>query len=206
MDAYLASIFTFAFSFTPFGFAACNGATLSIQQNTALFALLGTNFGGNGSTNFMLPDLRGRTPVNFGQGTGLTNRNFATPFGQENLTLTQAQLPAHSHTIQETQAGQTVTATAAATVNASDLQANANKPTSNYWAKDWNGSAVTPGYQNSRNVTMASDAVQVTITPTFRASNLAIGAAGSGTAVSLAPPSLALNFCICTSGLFPSRT
>jgi len=204
----MGSIMMCAFNFTPMSFAACNGATIPIVQNQALFALLGTQFGGNGTTNFMLPDLQGRAPVHFGVASGgSTNRQMAEKFGQENTTLTQTQLPAHAHTIQEAQAGQTVTATAAATVNASDGFGTALKPTSNYWAKVAQTSTTAiPGYLNSHNVTMASDAVQVTVTPTFRASNLAIGATGTGAAFSQAQPSLALNFVICTSGIFPART
>lgn len=209
MDSYMASIMTFAFNWAPVDFAACNGATIGIQQNSALYALLGVQFGGNGSTNFMLPDLQGRTPTHFGTASGgSTNRAFAAKFGQENTTLTTTQLPAHTHTLQETQPGQTVTATAAATVNASDAQATLNKPNNTaYWAKGWdaNDSAIVSNYTNVKNVTMASDAVQVTVTPVFKASNLAIGATGAGAAFSLAQPSLALNFCICTTGIFPSR-
>lgn len=207
MDSYLGSIMTFAFNWTPMYFAACNGQNMQIVQNQALYALLGISFGGNGSTNFNLPDLRGRAPVHFGLGTGGTNRQFALPFGQDNETLAAANMPLHTHTIGEKVAGQTVAATAAATVNASDGFGTALKPTSNYWAKVASTpTTAIPGYLNSHNVTMASDAVQVTVTPTFSAANLAIGNAGNGTAFSLAQPSLPLNFCICTAGIFPTRT
>ncbi|OGU16434.1 MAG: hypothetical protein A2076_03380 [Geobacteraceae bacterium GWC2_53_11] len=209
MDSYMASIMTFAFNWTPMYFAQCNGATLQIQQNSALYALIGVVFGGNGSTNFMLPNLQGRTPVHYGTAAGGTARAFGIPFGQDNMTLTQTQLPTHGHTLQEVQAGQTVTTTTAVTVNAGDAQGTVNKPQNTaYWAKGWDAadSSVLSNYTNTKNVTMASDAVQVTVTPTFRATNLAIGAAGAGAAFPLPQPSLALNFCICTAGIFPSRT
>ncbi|MDA8429940.1 MAG: tail fiber protein [Geobacteraceae bacterium] len=197
---------TFAFNFTPMNFAACNGQIMQIQQNSALFALLGTTFGGNGTQTFGLPNLQGRTPVHFGTAQGGVARTFGSAFGQDNETLTTTQLPNHTHTLQEAQAGQTVTATATATVNASDVSSNAAKPTAHYWAKGLTGAADTSCYGTTHNVAMASDAVQVTVTPTFRATNLAIGAVGNGAAFSLAQPSLALNFCICTAGIFPSRT
>ena len=209
MDGYLGTIMMCGFNFSPMNWAFCNGATLQITQNQALFALLGAQFGGNGTTTFCLPDLQGRTPVHFGIASpgGATNRLMAQKFGKETETLTQTQLPTHSHTVQEAQAGKTVTATAAATVNASDTQAGGNKPTGNYWAKGWDAadSSVVSCYNSSKNVTMASDAVQVTVTPTFRASNLAVVPTGNGAAFSLAQPSIALNFVICTSGLFPTR-
>lgn len=207
MDSYMASIMTFAFNWTPMYFAACNGQLMQIQQNSALYALLGTQFGGNGSTNFNLPDLQGRAPVHFGTASGgTTNRTFAGKFGAESVTVSAAQLPAHTHALNETTAGQTVTATAAATVNASNVQGDKMVPTGFYWAKGWTGSANTMNFDDAKNVTMASDAVTVTVTPTFNKANLTIGAAGNGTAVPVATPSLALNFCICTAGIFPTRT
>ncbi len=209
MDCYLGMVMTFAYNWAPVGFAACNGQTTQIMQNQALYSLLGVAFGGNGSTSFNLPDLRGRTPVHFGQGTNLTPRTFAAQFGQENGTLTVANLPPHNHAIGEKTAGQTVTATAAATVNAGDVQGSLNKPQNTaYWAKGWDAAdaSVLSNYTTTKNVTMASDAVQVTVTPAFNASNLNVANTGGGGAFPLAQPSLALNFCICTSGLYPSRS
>ncbi len=206
MDAYLGTIMMCAWNFTPTQYAACNGAILQITQNSALFALLGTVFGGDGTRTFGLPNLEGRTPVNRGQVPGGTVREFGVPFGQDNMTLTQTQLPAHTHTIGEKTAGQTVTATASATANANSNNGGMPLPTNHYWAAPNNAGTQTLGYAPAKNAIMASDAVTVTVTPTFNASNLAIGNTGSGTAFSLAQPSLALNFCICTAGIFPTRT
>lgn len=207
MDSYMASIMTFAFNWTPMYFAQCNGATLQITQNQALFALLGAQFGGNGTTNFMLPDLQGRTPVHFGTASGgSTNRVFAAKFGQDNETLTTTQLPVHTHAVSEKVAGQTVTATAAATAHASNVLATLPGPTNHYWAPPATGTTGTFGYSTPANISMASDAVTVTVTPSFNSGNLNVANTGSGAAFSLAQPSLALNFCICTAGIFPSRT
>jgi microcystin-dependent protein len=200
---------TFAFSWTPQQFAACNGQLMPVAQNQALYSLLGTQFGGDGRVNFGVPDLRGRVPAHFGQPAGGSNHPFAQPFGMEYMTLSQQQLPPHNHTIQETAAGQTVAATATATVNASTAQGTMNKPQNTaYWAKGFDvaDSSMITNYTDTKNSTMASDAVQVTVTPSFNAANLATGTAGSASAFPLAQPSLALNFCICTAGIYPSRT
>ena len=98
-DPLLGTIGTFGFNFEPRGWAFCNGQLLAISQNTALFSLLGTMYGGNGVSTFALPDLRGRTPIHMGQGSGLTDRTQGETGGTETFTLTTGQLPAHSHTI-----------------------------------------------------------------------------------------------------------
>jgi microcystin-dependent protein len=97
-ERYLGSIALVAFNFAPVGWATCDGQLLSIAQNTALFSLLGTTYGGNGTTNFSLPDLRGRVPVGFGQGPGLSPYNLGDRAGTETVTLSLSQIPAHSHT------------------------------------------------------------------------------------------------------------
>lgn len=86
------------FNFAPRGYLFCHGQLLSIQQNTALFSLLGTQFGGNGTTNFQLPNLQGRVPLKFGQGPGLSQYVIGEATGTETVTLTSAQMPAHTHT------------------------------------------------------------------------------------------------------------
>jgi microcystin-dependent protein len=98
-EPFLGEIRNFGFNFAPRGWATCGGQLLPISQNTALFALLGTIYGGDGRTTFGLPDLRGRIPMSFGQGPGLSPRTQGELSGQEQVTLTQSQLPAHSHTV-----------------------------------------------------------------------------------------------------------
>ncbi len=97
MDPYIGQIMMFGGNFAPRGWALCNGQLLSIAQNTALFSILGTTYGGNGQTTFGLPDLRGRAPIHWGQGPGLTNRALGESGGEETVTLSAAQMPAHSH-------------------------------------------------------------------------------------------------------------
>src|SRR5689334_10566877 len=96
-EPFLSEIRIFSFNFPPKGWAFCNGQLLPINQNQALFSLLGTTYGGDGQTTFGLPDLRGRAPIHAGQGPGLTNRTPGEMGGSETVTLTQAQLPGHTH-------------------------------------------------------------------------------------------------------------
>jgi len=98
-EPFLGEIRCFGFNFAPQGWAMANGQLLSIQQNTALFSLLGTQFGGNGETTFALPDLRGRAMVGSGQGPGLSNVIIGEPGGAETTQLSVSQLPAHTHTV-----------------------------------------------------------------------------------------------------------
>ena len=94
---FLGEIRTFGFNFAPRGYAMCNGQTLSISQNDALFSLLGTTYGGNGTTTFNLPDLRGRHGIHFGQGPGLGNYVEGEQAGTETVTLLSTEMPQHSH-------------------------------------------------------------------------------------------------------------
>ena len=103
-EPFLGEIDLVAFSFPPKGFAECNGQLLPINQNQALFALLGTTYGGNGQTTFALPDLRGRRAVGMGQGPGLQNYSLGQFGGEESVTLNVAQLPSHTHTAEASSA------------------------------------------------------------------------------------------------------
>lgn len=97
METFIGTITLFGFNFAPQGWAKCEGQLLPIAQNSALFSLLGTIYGGDGRTTFALPDLRGRAPIGENQGAGLTNRPLGSRGGTETDTLTTAQLPAHTH-------------------------------------------------------------------------------------------------------------
>ncbi|HKQ28293.1 MAG TPA: tail fiber protein [Burkholderiales bacterium] len=108
-DPFLGQIMCAGFNFAPRGWAELNGQILPIAQNTALFALLGTTYGGNGQTTFALPDMRGRVLIHQGQGPGLTARTLGESAGEENVTLNSTQLPAHAHTV--TPLGSTADAT-----------------------------------------------------------------------------------------------
>lgn len=96
-DPFVAEIRIFPFNFAPKGWAWCDGQLLPISQNTALFSLLGTTYGGNGKSNFALPDLQGRAPMHPGQGPGLSLHDLGETGGSETVTLLESEIPAHSH-------------------------------------------------------------------------------------------------------------
>jgi len=107
MEPFIGQIQPFGFNFAPRGWAKCDGQILSIAQNTALFSLLGTTYGGDGRTTFALPDLRGRNGVHIGQGPGLSNVTWGERGGAETRTLTVLNLPSHGHAINAKEEGTT---------------------------------------------------------------------------------------------------
>src|ERR1044072_4470491 len=99
MDPFVAEIRVFPYTFAPKGWALCNGQLLPISQNTALFSLLGTMYGGDGKTTFGLPDLRGSVPMMHGQGPGLSLHDQGETGGSETVTLLESEIPAHTHAL-----------------------------------------------------------------------------------------------------------
>lgn len=176
MEGYLAQIIMFAGNFAPQNWAFCQGQILAISQNTALFALLGTTYGGNGQTTFALPDFRGRSPVGTGQGPGLTPITLGEQSGTETRTLIPTNMPIHNHTATTTVG---VTSANASTEEASGsiLASQAN----NFYAA-----------ANTANGQMG--AVSTTI-----------GNAGGSQPFSIRNPYIGMNFVICLQGIFPSR-
>lgn len=98
-DPFVAEIRILPFNFAPKGWARCDGQLLPLSQNTALFSLLGTTYGGDGKSTFALPDLTGRAPMHPGQGPGLSNHSLGEEGGQETVTLLQSEMPAHTHAV-----------------------------------------------------------------------------------------------------------
>jgi microcystin-dependent protein len=99
-DPFVAEIRIFGFNFAPTGWALCNGQILPISQNTALFSLLGTTYGGNGQSTFALPNMQGNAPMHPGQGPGLSLHDLGEQAGEEFVTLLESEIPAHSHALQ----------------------------------------------------------------------------------------------------------
>lgn len=99
-DAFVAEMRIFPFNFAPKGWAFCNGQLMPISQNTALFALLGTTYGGDGKSTFALPNLQGSTPMQQGQGPGLSLRDLGEIGGEQAVTLLQSEMPSHTHGVQ----------------------------------------------------------------------------------------------------------
>jgi microcystin-dependent protein len=98
-DPFVAEIRIFPFNFAPKGWAWCDGQLLPLSQNTALFSLLGTTYGGDGKSNFALPDLQGRAPMHPGQGPGLSLHDLGETGGSETVTLLESEIPAHTHSM-----------------------------------------------------------------------------------------------------------
>jgi microcystin-dependent protein len=183
MDFYLSMIVMWGLNFAPRGWAMCNGQLLSIAQNTALFSLLGTTFGGDGMTTFALPDFRGRAPMNWGNGPGLTPRSLGEQGGSESTTLNVSQMPAHTHA-----------ATAVSTLYAETAASTVRNPAGNMF-----GTPTAPIFaapDPAANRAMGPDSVQTAVT---------VQVAGGSQPVAIMQPFLAVTFCICTEGIFPSR-
>src|SRR6476620_10065681 len=98
-DPFMAEIRVFSFNFAPYGWAQCNGQLMPISQNSALFSLLGTSYGGDGRVTFALPGLQGQVPMCWGQGPGLTERTLGETGGAQNVALLQTETPAHTHSL-----------------------------------------------------------------------------------------------------------
>jgi microcystin-dependent protein len=98
-DPFVAEIRIFPFNFAPKGWAWCDGQLLPLSQNTALFSLLGTTYGGDGKSNFALPDLQGRAPAHPGNGPGLSPRGLGESSGSQTVTLQESEIPAHTHSV-----------------------------------------------------------------------------------------------------------
>lgn len=137
MEGYIGEIKMFGGTFAPTNWALCQGQLLAISQNTALFSILGTTYGGNGVNNFALPDFRGRVPVGTGQGPGLSYYDLGQTGGVENTTLLTSNMPAHVHAI---------------TLNCSSNKASSNSPAGNYLAV----TEENPGYHSTQNATMGN--------------------------------------------------
>lgn len=176
MDEYMGIIKLFAGTYAPQGWAFCNGQLLPIAQNQALFSLLNTQFGGDGRTTFGLPDLQGRVPVGAGQGAGLTPRPQGLKDGAESVTLNASQMPAHNHTVNGLSGG-----------------TESNTPKDNF----------LPEYSNTN---IKFYGIKDKPTDTFLPMNAqTVASAGGSQAHPNMPPFLAINYIICTQGLYPAR-
>jgi len=180
---YLGQIEAFPYNFAPKGWAFCAGQLLSIQQNTALFSLLGTTYGGNGIQTFALPDLRGRVAMGQGSGAGLTPRVIGELFGEQNHTILYTEMPMHTHALN--------TAANSATTG------NVNVPGSTMALANATG-------------TGAAGTVSP-FAPTSPGPLLVFSPTAIGTTTGSQPhpntmPYLVMQFCIALQGIFPSRS
>ncbi|MEM0998250.1 MAG: tail fiber protein [Bacteroidota bacterium] len=185
MEGFIGEVRMFAGNFAPRSWAFCEGQLLAIAQNSALFSILGTTYGGDGRTTFALPDLRGRAPIGQGNGPGLSDRRLGAKGGQATVTLTVSQIPAHSHS--------------------ATLQANKTVPVTDNPNNAYPGPIVgrantappatiqAAAYANSTNVTMKSDAVVVDNT-------------GGNQSINIMQPYIPIYYIIALFGVYPSRS
>jgi microcystin-dependent protein len=202
-DPFLGEIRMVGFNFAPAGWAMCSGSMLPISQNTALFALLGTTYGGNGVNTFALPDLQGRSPVGVGTGPGLSPIVAGEMAGTETVTLTSNQMPMHTHTAQSngnvSVSGSVAVPACSAPATGSSVQAPG--PTTVLGEVSVTGHPGTLYTTTAPNTSLAPFTVQSTGT----APGITIGAAGGSQPFPIRNPYLGITCIIALQGIFPSR-
>lgn len=202
-DPFLGEIKMVGFTYAPRGYVMCQGQQMSIAQNSALFSLLGTNFGGNGQTTFGLPDYRGRTPVGMGQGPGLTFINQGQMSGSESTTLTILEMPIHNHTAVATPYNASLTGPISIPAATTGTTQAAPDTTTVLGPVAAGGRAGTLYATSAADTTLAP--FNATVTGSVTPSAPTIGNAGGSQPVGLRNPYLGTNFVIATEGIFPSR-
>ena len=180
MEGVIGYITMFAGNFAPKNWAFCNGQIINIASNTALFSILGTTYGGNGTTTFALPDLRGRAIVGTGQGPGLSQYGLGQVGGSENQTLNTLTMPAHVHPV-----------AIVAHNGASTEDASQSTPANNFYGRDSNG--ISP-FASAPSVNMAAYPAQIQM------ANV-----GSSQSFSILRPLFGMNYVICQYGVYPAR-
>lgn len=175
---YVGEIRMCGFNFPPVNWALCNGQILDISQFTTLYTLIGTTYGGNGQTNFALPNLQSRIPMNQGQGPGLSNYVMGQAAGTENVTLTTSNLPAHNHTL-----------------SASRNTVTTNTPAGNLFGAGYATSAATAVFYVTGSPGQTGNLAPQTVTNT-----------GSSQPHPNLMPLLCINFIISLFGIFPSQS
>ncbi len=191
-EPYLGSIQIFGFNFAPRGYAFCDGRLMSITQYSALFSLLGTQYGGDGVSTFALPDLRGRLPISMDVRPGASTYMVGTIGGTPSVTLTPQQMPMHTHGFDSSGSG----------LNAVKIKATTQIPLAGSLLARANDGSPTatqplvyvPADTAGDTVALGGFTVAGTIAP-----------AGGSQPVSIMQPFLVLNFCIALEGIFPSR-
>lgn len=178
MEGTIGEIRMFAGTFAPRTWALCQNQIISISQNTALFSILGTTYGGNGQTTFALPDFRGRVAVGTGTGPGLANIQLGQMAGNSTVTLISSNLPAHNHQV------------------TGNINMTANNDTQNSSDPTGRRLAAAPVYSNQTGELVNMQPLSVNLPTTI---------AGNNQPFSIMQPYLGMNYIICMFGIFPSR-
>ncbi len=176
MDPFVAEIRIFPFNFAPRGWAFCAGQLLPISQNTALFSLLGTTYGGDGKSTFALPDMQGNAPMHPGQGPGLSLHDLGEVSGSEFVTLLESEIPVHAHAVGR----------------ARNENGDSITPVGSVWAQSAAGRGNAALYKAGP--------------PTSPVNSLSLSIAGASLPHNNMQPYLTLNFCIALQGVFPPRS
>jgi microcystin-dependent protein len=179
MDPFVAEIRIFPYSFAPTGWALCNGQLMAISQNTALFSLLGTFYGGDGRSTFALPNLMGSVPVQQGQGPGLQQWYLGDVTGSASVTLLQGEMPMHNH-------GLVASSSRATTTTAS-------------------GNQIATGFKGSL-ASSSAGKMYSTAAPNVQLSLQSLTPSGGNQPHNNMMPYLAFNYCIALQGIFPQRS
>ena len=178
-DQFVAEVRIFPFNFAPKGWAFCNGQLLPLSQNTALFSLLGTTYGGDGKSTFALPDMEGQAPMHPGQGQGLSLRDLGQLGGSETVTLLDSELPAHTHSVQATAANANTEIPAGAVLGRGNFGFQGNTGAVSLYSND---------------------------APNTNMSPQAMALAGGDQPHNNMQPYLTLSFCIALQGVYPPRS
>jgi microcystin-dependent protein len=202
MDAFVGQIMSFGFSFAPQGWFPCDGRLLSISNYEVLYTLIGTTYGGDGVNSFQLPDLRGRVPIHIGQGPALSNYVLAQKGGAEQVTLLPANMPPHTHAV-------TVTAGAGNAGVISPVTASLNATTASALTVTAAGTLLGGGHQayvagtTTPVAPMASNALAVT--GSLPLPRVTVNNNGGSIPVPVVQSYLAVSYCICWAGIYPTQ-
>lgn len=204
MEGTIAEIRLFAGNFSPKNWSYCAGQVLNISSNTALYSILGITYGGNGTTNFALPDLRGRVAIGAGQGPGLSLRQLGETGGSATTSLTLAQMPAHTHAVAA--GGTTRLSGSVNAVMAVNNSTGALPDASgNFLGVEQSGSFL---YETTPSGTDTLNAAAITVTTSnlnVNLSSLQVGITGQGIPYSNLQPYTGMPYIICIYGTYPSR-
>lgn len=179
MDVYIGSVCIFGFNYAPYGWTFCRGQVLSIASNTALFSLLGTYYGGNGTSTFGLPNLQGRAALD--DGTGFSTYSMGSAGGARTATILASNMPLHTHNL-------------SLSINANPggrSGASSSSPVGNF-------PAPSVGVVNDYSSTPTGGSF-------MQPATVSLGSVGSGVPLSIENPYLVMNYCICQFGIFPTR-
>ena len=190
-EPFIGEMMLVGFNWCPRGFAKAEGQLMPISQNTALFSLLGTIYGGDGRTTFALPDLRGRAPIGFGSGPGLSTVSIGQKAGAEQVTISQAQMPSHTH-------GASTSVTADVKARATNQRADAVSPAGNVLGRTSSGGEVYNAGPADQD--MGASAIQANVSATTT-----VSPTGGSQPVGIRDPYLGMTWCIALQGIFPSR-